>query len=291
MIFRWYPSNCFVKYTVITTLACIIAFLAKFDRLKSLFLQKITCDIGGKIWLWLQAVWQNLYFEKHSTFTRKWLEILSLFFQLTAFEQFPYPAYTSSVATIIVGFLMPLFMVLSFAFIIPPVLKRIVQEKQSGVKELMKMMGLPTWMNWVFYFFDAIVTLIISIIIMVVLIHVEWKSGEGKVIEFSDGSVVFFFFLIYSMSLVVFLFSISTVFSNRKFALCSRNFQNVKLRLDFVEVWSFYRHSDFTWNQISESSQSQNATFGNFRVSEFWFLVNLSNFQVLNLPKFKVQSL
>ena len=148
----------------------------------------------------------------------------------------PYPAYTSSVATIIVGFLMPLFMVLSFAFIIPPVLKRIVQEKQSGVKELMKMMGLPTWMNWVFYFFDAIVTLIISIIIMVVLIHVEWKSGEGKVIEFSDGSVVFFFFLIYSMSLVVFLFSISTVFSNRKFALCSRNFQNVKLRLDFVEV-------------------------------------------------------
>ena len=112
---------------------------------------------------------------------------------------------------------MPLFMVLSFAFIIPPVLKRIVQEKQSGVKELMKMMGLPTWMNWVFYFFDAIVTLIISIIIMVVLIHVEWKSGEGRVIEFSDGSVVFFFFLIYAMSLVVFLFSISTVFSNRKF--------------------------------------------------------------------------
>ena len=27
--------------------------------------------------------------------------------------------------------------------------------------------------------------------------------------------------------------------------LCSRNFQNVKLRLDFVEICSFYRHSDF----------------------------------------------
>ena len=33
-------------------------------------------------------------------------------------------------------------------------------------------------------------------------------------------------------------------------ALCSRNFQNVKLRLDFVEIWSSYRHSDFMWNQI-----------------------------------------
>ena len=27
--------------------------------------------------------------------------------------------------------------------------------------------------------------------------------------------------------------------------LCSRNFQNVKLRLDFVEISSFYRHSNF----------------------------------------------
>ena len=27
--------------------------------------------------------------------------------------------------------------------------------------------------------------------------------------------------------------------------LCSRNFQNVKLRLDFVEIGSFYCHSDF----------------------------------------------
>ena len=33
-------------------------------------------------------------------------------------------------------------------------------------------------------------------------------------------------------------------------ALCSRNFQNVKLRLDFVKILSFYNHSDFTWNQI-----------------------------------------
>ena len=31
-------------------------------------------------------------------------------------------------------------------------------------------------------------------------------------------------------------------------SLCSRNFQNVKLRLDFLEIWSFYRHSAFTWN-------------------------------------------
>ena len=53
---------------------------------------------------------------------------------------------------------------------------------------------------------------------------------------------------------------ICTVWKSRKFtlhfSLCSRNFQNVKLRLDFVEIWSFYRHSDFTWNHILGNSNS-----------------------------------
>ena len=31
-----------------------------------------------------------------------------------------------------------------------------------------------------------------------------------------------------------------------KHTLCSRNFQNVKLRIDFVEIEYFYSHSDFT---------------------------------------------
>ena len=37
---------------------------------------------------------------------------------------------------------------------------------------------------------------------------------------------------------------------NRFLALCSRYLQNVKLRLDFVEIRSFYCHLDFTWNSI-----------------------------------------
>ena len=58
---------------------------------------------------------------------------------------------------------------------------------------------------------------------------------------------------------------ISTVFNfqvrNTFISLCSRNFQNVKLRLDFVEIWSFYRHSDFTWNQILLISNGPKMSF------------------------------
>ena len=52
-------------------------------------------------------------------------------------------------------------------------------------------------------------------------------------------------------------------------ALCSRNFQNVKLRLDSFEIWSDYRHSNFTWNQILVNSHGPKMSFcGNFRDSE-----------------------
>ena len=47
----------------------------------------------------------------------------------------------------------------------------------------------------------------------------------------------------------------------------------------------FYVKSNF-----GEFKQSKNVIFGNFRGSEFSFLVNLSTFQVPNLLKFKVQT-
>ena len=80
-----------------------------------------------------------------------------------------------------------------------------------------------------------------------------------------------------------------TLFQNRKFssALCSRNFQNVKLRLDFVEIWLIYRHSDFTWNQILANYNGPKMLFlAILEVLNFHFC-KLSIFQVSNSPKFQ----
>ena len=81
------------------------------------------------------------------------------------------------------------------------------------------------------------------------------------------------------------------------YALYSRNFQNVKLRLDFVKIWQFYSHSDFAWNQIGKFKGSKNFIFGNFRDSKPWKLVNsgvescsklpkITFLELLNSPKF-----
>ena len=65
--------------------------------------------------------------------------------------------------------------------------------------------------------------------------------------------------------------------------LCSRNFQNMKLRLDFVEVWSFYRHSAFMWNHILGNSNSPKMLILTIlKVQNFCF----SKFEQLSSPKF-----
>ena len=71
-------------------------------------------------------------------------------------------------------------------------------------------------------------------------------------------------------------------------ALWSRNFQKVKLMHDFVEIWSFYRHSDFTWNHISANSNGPKMLF--LAISEVLNLI-FNKFHQLSSPKFiKIQS-
>ena len=63
--------------------------------------------------------------------------------------------------------LTPICTVFSFAFTVPLVLKRIVEEKQQGVKELMKMMGLPSWLHWVGWFSITTLTSVIAKLVQV----------------------------------------------------------------------------------------------------------------------------
>ena len=110
-------------------------------------------------------------------------------------------------------FLTPICTVFSFAFTVPLVLKRIVEEKQQGVKELMKMMGLPSWLHWVGWFSITTLTSVIIISIMVIVIVV------GKVFENVNPFVLFISLFLYGFSTICFNFAQSTLFSNRMFEI------------------------------------------------------------------------
>ena len=127
-------------------------------------------------------------------------------------------------------FLTPICTVFSFAFTVPLVLKRIVEEKQQGVKELMKMMGLPSWLYWVGWFSITTLTSVIIISISVTVIVV------AEVFEKVNPLVLFISLFLYGFSTICFNFAQSTLFSNRKFDSLNVRFV-MFLLITFQPIW------------------------------------------------------
>ena len=119
--------------------------------------------------------------------------------------------------------LTPICTVFSFAFTVPLVLKRIVEEKQQGVKELMKMMGLPSWLHWVGWFSITTLTSLITISIMVMVIIF------CNVFQRVDGMILFITLFLYGFSTMCFNFAQSTIFNNRKCNVMLKKFLLISL--------------------------------------------------------------
>ena len=68
-------------------------------------------------------------------------------------------------------------------------------------------------------------------------------------------------------------------------SLCSTKFQNVKLRMTLLKFDNFTATPILCEIKFLQIRMVQKCYFGNFEGSEFWFLVNLSNFQDPNLLK------
>ena len=74
-------------------------------------------------------------------------------------------------------------------------------------------------------------------------------------------------------------------------SLCSRNFQNVKLMLDFVKTWSIYGHWDFMWNPVLVNSNSPKMSIlAILETQNFESLVHLGLESCSNLLKSKLRT-
>eukprot|EP00111_Clytia_hemisphaerica_P020496 TCONS_00060371-protein len=123
-------------------------------------------------------------------------------------RHFPYPNYREDTFITIISSTMPTIFILAFIYTAVMIVKELVAEKQSRLKESMKMMGLANWMHWAAWFVKVMVFFLIVIILQTILLKV------GRIFEFADASVVFFFLLFYTLASTFSLFFLSTLFSN-----------------------------------------------------------------------------
>nr|CAH7744096.1 unnamed protein product [Callosobruchus chinensis] len=115
--------------------------------------------------------------------------------------------------------MLPLITLFSFIFLCPAVLKRVVEEKYTGTKELMKMVGMKSWMLWLGWFIYGIIPMLFAVVVIVILMKVRMFDTEYPPIEFMDGSLLFGFLILYCMAAIVFCFAISSFFSKPMVAM------------------------------------------------------------------------
>ncbi|XP_050500171.1 phospholipid-transporting ATPase ABCA3 isoform X2 [Diabrotica virgifera virgifera] len=135
-------------------------------------------------------------------------------------QEFPYPPHKvdSAITTLFLEFL-PLITLFSFIFLCPAVLKRVVEEKHSGTKELMKMVGMKSWMLWFGWFIYAMIPMFFAVSVISIFMKVPMFGSDSPLVEFANGGILFVFLILYCMAAVAFCFAISSFFSRPTIAL------------------------------------------------------------------------
>lgn len=84
----------------------------------------------------------------------------------------------------------------------------------SDFQELMKMMGMKSWMLWCGWMVNGMIVNIASITIIVILLKAPFKGVS--VLQYSDGCLVWVFLIFYCAAGITFCFALSSLFSRRK---------------------------------------------------------------------------
>ncbi|CAG9862052.1 unnamed protein product [Phyllotreta striolata] len=134
--------------------------------------------------------------------------------------EFPYPPHKrDSFTTTLFLDLLSLITLFSFIFMCPAVLKRVVEEKYTGTKELMKMVGMESWMLWLGWFVHGLIPIIVAVVWIVIFMKVPMFGTDYPLIEFTNWGILLCFLILYCSAALTFCFAVSSFFSKPVIAL------------------------------------------------------------------------
>lgn len=110
------------------------------------------------------------------------------------------------------------------------------------------MMGLSGWLHWVAWFTKCLIFLLFPLIIITILMTVKFGNGDGngKMLNESDGSLVFVFLLLYAISSIMFCFFVSTLFYRANFAAAAGGVFWFLSYIPYFFLFNFYDQMTLT---------------------------------------------
>nr|QBP34375.1 ATP-binding cassette sub-family A2 [Trichoplusia ni] len=133
-------------------------------------------------------------------------------------QRYPHPPYIQDLAVDVLQFMFPMFIMLSFSYTAVNIARAVTVEKELQLKETMKIMGLPTWLHWTAWFCKQFLYLLVTAILIIVLLKINWFTNEDGFSEYAvftntPWTVLFFFMILYLSCAIFFCFMISSFFS------------------------------------------------------------------------------
>ncbi|XP_028420639.1 ATP-binding cassette sub-family A member 1 isoform X1 [Perca flavescens] len=149
-------------------------------------------------------------------------------------QQMPYPCYVNDSFLQSLASSLPLFMTLAWIYSVAMIVKGIVAEKEARLKETVRIMGLRSSIYWLSWAVSSVLPLAISALLLALLLK------YGKVLQYSDPSVIFVFLLVFCLATISQCFLISVFFSKANLAAACGGLLYFVLYLPYVlcNAWS-----------------------------------------------------
>ncbi|XP_037832519.1 phospholipid-transporting ATPase ABCA1 isoform X2 [Kryptolebias marmoratus] len=127
-------------------------------------------------------------------------------------QQIPYPCFVDDVFIQSIGTMLPMFLVLAFMYSVCMTIKSLVLEKELRLKEVLRAVGVRNGALWAARFTENVALLAVPGALITVMVK------YGKVLQYSDPSVIFVFLLVFCLATISQCFFISVFFSKANLA-------------------------------------------------------------------------
>lgn len=129
-------------------------------------------------------------------------------------QEMPYPCFKRDRFTISMLYVLPLAMLFAWLFPVAMTARAVVREKETRLKEFMKMMGVGEGLLRVSWFLHSMAVLLVSVVGITLLLKL---SG---ILPATDGFILFLFLTLYAVVMLSYSFLVSVFFNNADLAAC-----------------------------------------------------------------------
>ncbi|XP_053607354.1 ATP-binding cassette sub-family A member 2-like isoform X2 [Plodia interpunctella] len=134
------------------------------------------------------------------------------------FQRFPHPAYNDDRAIEVLQALFPMFIMITFSYTAINITRAVTVEKELQLKETLKIMGLPTWIHWMAWFWKQFIFLLITSALLIVIVKINWFESEEGLTDYAvftntHWTILIVYMALYCACTIFFCFMVSGIFS------------------------------------------------------------------------------